>query len=131
MDENEVFEIIRGNFKANDYRLNFSEMYDEALELCKAFKKQSIEIKAIKIAEQLRTYGDYQCLNPSTKARIFYFEIENSSDNLKLYKTVMTELGIRQDLDEQFADYQDIYDETVKQQDDERGDKKWEKDRSR
>ena len=43
----------------------------------------------------------------------------------------MTELGIRQDLDEQFADYQDIYDETVKHQDDERGDKKWEKDRSR
>lgn len=131
IDENEVFEIIRGNFKANGYRLIFSEMYDEALELCKVFKKQSIEIKAIEIAEQLRKYGDYQYLNSSTKARIFNFEIENSSNNLKLYKTVMTELGMRQDLDEQFLDYQDIYDETVKQQDDERGDKKWEKDRNR
>ena len=131
MDENEVFEIIRGNFKANDYRLNFSEMYDEALELCKAFRKRSIEVKAIEIAEQLRKYGDYQYLNSSTKARIFNFEIENSSNNLILYKTVMTELGMRQDLDEQFVDYQDIYDETVKQQDKERGNKKWGKDRSR
>ena len=131
MDEDEVFELIRANFKANDYRLNFSEMYDEALELCKELKKQSIEIRVGEIAEQLRKHGDYQYLNPSTKARIFNFEIENSSYNLKLYKSVMKELGMNQVLDEQFEDYQAVYDETVKRQDEERSDKKREKDKGR
>nr|WP_314465927.1 hypothetical protein [uncultured Clostridium sp.] len=43
----------------------------------------------------------------------------------------MKELGMKQDLDEQFEDYQEIYDETVKRQGEERSDKKWEKDRGR
>lgn len=129
MDEDEVFDLIRGNFEANGYRLNFSEMYDEALELCKAFKKQSIEIKAIEIAEQLRAYGDYRDLKPSIRAGVFNFEIGNSSNNLKLYNAVLKELGMNQVLDEQFEDYQEIYDETVKRQDEERSDKKWEKDK--
>lgn len=131
MDENKVFEIIRGNFKANGYRLNFSEMYDEALELCKELKKQSIEIRAVQIAEQLREYGDYQYLNSSIRARFFDFEIGNSSNNLELYKAVMTELGMNKVLDEEFDEYQKIYDETVNRQDEERSDKKWEKDKNR
>jgi len=104
MDENEVFEIIRGNYKANGYRVNFSEMYDEALELCKAFKTQSTETRAVEIAGQLREYGDYRYLKSSTKDRIFNFKIGDSSNNLKLYKAVTKELGIKQDLDEQFED---------------------------
>jgi hypothetical protein len=54
MDEDEVFELISGNFKANAYRTDFSQMYDEVLERCKELKKQSIEIRAVEIAEQLR-----------------------------------------------------------------------------
>ncbi|WP_342758208.1 hypothetical protein [Kineothrix sedimenti] len=104
MDENEVFEIIRGNYKANGYRVNFSEMYDEALELCKALKTQSTETRAVEIAGQLREYGDYRYLKSSTKDRIFNFKIGDSSNNLKLYKAVTKELGIKQDLDEQFED---------------------------
>lgn len=131
MDEDEVFDLIKANFKANGYKLNFSEMYDEALELCKELKKQSIEIRASEIAEQLRDQGDYQYLKPSIKARFFNFEIGDSNNNLKLYNAVVKELGMNQELDEQFEDYQEIYDETVNRQGEERSNKKWEKDKSR
>jgi hypothetical protein len=52
-------------------------------------------------------------LKSSIRARVFNFEIGDSSNNLKLYKAVMTVLGMKQDLDEQFEDYQKIYDEIV------------------
>ncbi|MGL5259139.1 MAG: hypothetical protein ACRC7V_03430 [Lachnospiraceae bacterium] len=128
MDEDKVFELIRTNFRANGYRTDFSEIYDEALDLCKALKKQSIDIRAIEIAGQIREYGDYRYLKSFTKSRLFDFEIGDSSNNLKLYKAVMKELGIQKDLDEHFEDYQEIYDETLNQQCEQRSDKKWEKD---
>ena len=69
---------------------------------------------------QLREYGDYRYLKFSTKSRIFDFEIGDSSNNLKLYKTVIKGLGIKQELDEQFEDYQEIYDETLNPQGEEK-----------
>ena len=48
----------------------------EALELCRVLKKHSIELRAAELAELIRKYGDYQYLKPSTKTRIFIFDMK-------------------------------------------------------
>ena len=70
------------------------------------------------IAEKLKRYGSYENISLSVKAEAFGFEISDSGDDLKLYMLVIKALGVRMGQEEMFEDYQKVYEETIKKQND-------------
>lgn len=114
MDVNEIFEKVKNAFKEHGYRMEFSEMYDEAEELRKSIKRDMVETKAEEIAKRLQSYREYKEVPVAVKADAFGLEIGGDVDNLKLYRSVLDKLEVELEPGEQFEDYQKIYDETVK-----------------
>ncbi len=67
---------------------------------------------------KMKGYGLYENIPSSVKAEAFGFEIDDSSGDLKLYMQVIKALGVRMEQEEMFEDYQKVYEETIKKQDD-------------
>lgn len=127
MDVNVIFEKVKNAFKEHGYRMEFSEMYDEAEELRKTIKRDMVETKAAEIARRLQSYREYKEVPVSVKVDAFGLEIGGDADNLKLYRSVLDKLEVELEPGEQFEDYQKIYDETVKRYEE----KSWGRERGR
>ena len=85
--------------------------------------------KADWIVRRISELGGYENVSDSVKADIFGFDIADVSGSIRLFSDVMKRLGIKQDGDELYEEFQRIYDESVSREADK--DKMWNRDRER
>ena len=69
--------------------------------------------KADWIARRISELGGYENVRDSVKADAFGFDIADVSGSIRLSSEVMKRLGIKQDGDELYEEFQRIYDESV------------------
>ncbi len=81
------------------------------------------------IVRKISEIGGYENVSDSVKADIFGFDIADVSGSIRLFSDVMKRLGIKQDGDELYEEFQRIYDESVSREADK--DKMWNRDRER
>ena len=65
------------------------------------------------IFRRISEIGGYENVSDSVKADIFGFDIADVSGSIRLFSDVMKRLGIKQDGDELYEEFQRIYDESV------------------
>lgn len=89
--------------------------------------------KADWIARRISELGGYENVRDSVKADAFGFDIADVSGSIRLFSEVMKRLGIKQDGDELYEEFQRIYDESVDRDagKDKVEDKMWNKGRGR
>lgn len=114
----EIFDTVRENFDQAGYSVSFDEKYDEAMAIERFVAERKSGDRAEVIADKLKVYGLYENIPLSIKAEVFGLDINDSSGNLKLYMQVMKKLGVRMGQEEMFEDYQKVYEETMKRQED-------------
>lgn len=114
----DVFGVVRRNFEKVGYSVEFDEISDEAIAIEKYISEQKCISNAEMIAGKLQEYGSYKKIPSGVKAEVFGFEIDDSNGNLKLYMQVVKALGVRMSQEDMFEDYQKVYEETIKRQDD-------------
>ncbi len=114
----EIFNTVRENFDKAGYNVSFDEKYDEAMAIEGYIAERKSVDRAEVIADKLKAYGPYENIPSSIKAEVFGLDINDSSGNLKLYMQVMKKLGVKMEQGEMFEDYQKVYEETMKQQED-------------
>ncbi len=112
-DVMEVYEKLNSSFKQNGHKTDFDELCEEANRLATVVRKNVVADKADKIARKLSACGPYKYLKTSVKADAFKFDVSDAGGNLKLFMSVLVKLGIKLDGDQLYAEYQNIYDETV------------------
>lgn len=112
-DVMEVYEKLNSSFKQNGHKTDFDELCEEANRLATVVRKNVVADKADKIARELAACGPYKYLKTSVKADAFKFDVSDAGGNLKLFMSVLVKLGIKLDGDQLYAEYQNIYDETV------------------
>ena len=85
------------------------------------------------IARRISELGGYENVRDSVKADAFGFDIADVSGSIRLFSEVMKRLGIKQDGDELYEEFQRIYDESVDRDagKDKVEDKMWNKGRGR
>ena len=85
------------------------------------------------IVRRISELGGYENVSDSVKADIFGFDIADVSGSIRLFSEVMKRLGIKQDGDELYEEFQRIYDESVDRDagKDKVEDKMWNKGRGR
>ena len=101
-------------------------------EFMESEEKVSVE-KAGWIVRRISEFGGYENVSDSVKADIFGFDIADVSGSIRLFSEVMKRLGIKQDGDELYEEFQRIYDESVDRDagKDKVEDKMWNKGRGR
>lgn len=114
----DIFCVVKRNFDKAGYNVSFDEKYDEAMAIERYVVERKSVDRAEVIADKLKAYGLYENIPSSIKAEVFGLDINDSSDNLKLYMQVMKKLGVKMEQGEIFEDYQKVYEETMKQQED-------------
>lgn len=89
--------------------------------------------KAGWIVRRISELGGYENVSDYVKADIFEFDIADVSGSIRLFSEVMKRLGIKQDGDELYEEFQRIYDESVDRDagKDKVEDKMWNKGRGR
>ena len=89
--------------------------------------------KAGWIVRRISELGGYENVRDSVKADAFGFDIADVSGSIRLFSEVMKRLGIKQDGDELYEEFQRIYDESVDRDagKDKVEDKMWNKGRGR
>lgn len=129
----EIFNTVRENFDKAGYNVSFDEKYDEAMAIERYIVEKKSVDRAEIIADKLKDYGPFENISSNIKAEILGWDINDSSGNLKLYMQVMKKLGVRMGQGEMFEDYQKVYEEMMKKQDDYdmRKEKMWEPGRAR
>ena len=90
-----------------------TEIYEEAKELLDYVNSLETKDKLERIVEKLVAYGTYETIPLSVKADILAFDLADASGNLKLFMSVLKQLGVKMEQDEMFEEYQKIYTETV------------------
>ena len=65
------------------------------------------------IVRRISELGGYENVSDSVKADIFGFDIADVSGSIRMFSEVMKRLGINQDGDKLFEEFQRIYDESV------------------
>ena len=65
------------------------------------------------IVRKISELGGYENVSDSVKAEVFGFDIADVSGSIRLFSEVMKRLGIKQDGDELYEEFQRIYDESV------------------
>ena len=85
------------------------------------------------IVRRISELGGYENVSDSVKADIFGFDIADVSGSIRLFSDVMKRLGIKQDRDELFEEFQRIYDVSVSRDagKDKAEDKMWNRGRGR
>ena len=85
------------------------------------------------IVRRISELGGYENVSDSVKADILGFDIADVSGSIRLFSDVMKRLGIKQDRDELFEEFQRIYDVSVSRDagKDKAEDKMWNRDRGR
>ena len=101
-------------------------------ELVEHEEKEPVD-KAGWIVRRISELGGYENVSDSVKADIFGFDIADVSGSIRLLSEVMKRLGIKQDGDELYEEFQRIYDENVDRDagKDKVEDKMWNKGRGR
>jgi len=129
----DAYAMVEAYFKRIGHPIYFSEVYDEAKELEKAYKSSLIEEQAEYIAVQMLIDGitpkSYSLLSVDSRAKHFEFDMADNSYNLNLYKEVMRKMNQKLSSLELFEGYQEIYEAKMMNQVDGLQEKKW--DRSR
>ena len=69
--------------------------------------------KAGWIIRRISELGGYENVDDSAKADVFGFDITDVSGSIRMFSEVMKRLGIKQDGDKLFEEFQRIYDESV------------------
>lgn len=69
--------------------------------------------KAGWIIRRISELGDYENVDDSAKVDVFGFDIADVSGSIRMFSEVMKRLGINQDGDKLFEEFQRIYDESV------------------
>ena len=85
------------------------------------------------IVRRISELGGYENVSDSVKADILGFDIADVSGSIRLFSDMMKRLGIKQDRDELFEEFQRIYDVSVSRDagKDKAEDKMWNRDRGR
>lgn len=65
------------------------------------------------IVRKLSELGGYENASNSVKADIFGFDITDVGGSIRLFSDVMKRLGIKQDGDELYKEFQKVYDESA------------------
>ena len=128
-----VYEKLNSFFKQIGHEADFDRLYEESKRLVDVVKKNVVADKAEKVARELLACGPYKYLKTSVKADAFMFDVSDTGGNLKLFMSVLDKLGIKLDGDQLYAEYQNIYDETVGRSDryEKEQEKQWNKGRGR
>ena len=102
----------------NSFDVNVTRM-DESItditgksEFVETKETESVD-KADWIARRISELGGYENISDSVKVDIFGFDIADVSGSIRLFSDVMTRLGIKQDGDGLYEEFQKIYDESV------------------
>ena len=118
----------------NSYGVNVARMDESITDVTD--KTEFVEIKetepvdkADRIVRRISELGGYENVSDSVKADIFGFDIADVSGSIRLFSDVMKRLGINQDGDKLFEEFQRIYDESVGR--DAGKDKMWNRGRGR
>lgn len=129
----DIFDVVKPNFDKAGYNVRFDDIYIEATSIEKYISERKSVRRTEMIVEKLKGYGSYQNIPSSVKAEAFGLELDDSGGNLKLYMQVIKALGVRMGQEEMFEDYQKVYEETIKRQDDYdmKKEKMWEQGRAR
>lgn len=113
----DIFSVVKRNFDKAGYNVSFDEKYDEAMAIERYIAERKSVDRAEIIADKLKAYGPFENVPSSIKAEVFGFSIDDSSSNLRLYMQVMKKLGVKMEQGEMFEDYQKVYEEIMKRQD--------------
>lgn len=113
----DIFSVVKRNFDNAGYNVSFDKKYDEAMTIERYIAERKSVDRTEVIADKLKDYEPYENISSSIKAEVFGFSIDDSSSNLKLYMQVMKKLGVRMGQEEMLEDYQKVYEETMKRQD--------------
>ena len=100
----------------------------ELVELVEHEEKEPVN-KAGWIVRRISELGGYENVSDSVKVDIFGFDIADVSGSIRLFSDVMTRLGIKQDGDGLYEEFQRLYDESVDRDADK--DKMWNRGRGR
>lgn len=97
-------------------------------EIVELKEKEPVD-KASWIVRRISELGGYENVSDSVKVDIFGFDIADVSGSIRLFSDVMTRLGIKQDGDGLYEEFQRLYDESVDRDADK--DKMWNRGRGR
>ena len=97
-------------------------------EIVELKEKEHVD-KAGWIVRRISELGGYENVSDSVKVDIFGFDIADVSGSIRLFSDVMTRLGIKQDGDGLYEEFQRLYDESVDRDADK--DKMWNRGRGR
>lgn len=113
MDLTNAINKVKEGYLLMGHEADFDEIYEEAKELLDYVNSLETKDKLERIVEKLVAYGTYETIPLSVKADILAFDLADASGNLKLFMSVLKQLGVKMEQDEMFEEYQKIYTETV------------------
>ena len=105
---------VHNSFDVNVARLDESTTdVTGKSEFVETKETKSLWIKAGWIVRRISELGGYENISDSVKADVFGFDIADVSGSIRLFSDVMKRLGIKQDGDGLYEEFQKIYDESV------------------
>jgi len=134
MSVNDIVKVIRDYYDNWGHAYDFDGLMDEADMIFKVARRDSIHEVAEQITQVMQMlYGDYRNMTLGAKVALFDFRMEDANYNLSLHREVLRLFGVKMDVEKLLDDFQQIYEEKMLQEKEERGgkDKQIDRDRGR
>ena len=132
MSVNDIVKVIRDFYNKCGHVYDFDGLMDEADMIFKVARRDSIHEVAEQITQVMQMlYGDYRNMTLGAKVALFDFRMEDANYNLSLHREVLRLFGVKMGMEEMLDDYQQIYEEKLIQEREERGGKDKKIDRGR
>lgn len=126
-DSLDVMRLVKQYFQEIGYDYSIDEVMEESDVIYERSRQISIRKNVERICNVLQEEGlSYWYLTVSEKAKLFEFRMDDNQYNLALHTAVLKKLGVEMDFDEQYEDYQKVYEAGLELQQKDR-----EKDRER
>ena len=132
MSVNDIVKVIRDFYNNCGHAYDFDGLMDEADMIFKVARRDSIHEVAEQITQVMQMlYESYENMTIGAKVALFDFRMEDANYNLSLHREVLSLFGVKMGMEEMLDDYQQIYEEKMLQEKEERGGKDKQIDRGR
>lgn len=132
MSVNDIVKVIRDFYDNCGHEYDFDGLMDEANMIFKAARRDAIHETAENTAQVIEMlYESYENTPLEGKVGLFDFRMEDANYNLSLHREVLCLLGVKMDIEEMMDDYQNIYEEKMIREMEERNGKDKQIDRGR
>lgn len=132
MSVNDIVKVIRDFYDNCGHEYDFDGLMDEADMIFKAARRDTIHETAENTAQVIEMlYETYENTPLEGKVALFDFRMEDANYNLSLHREVLRLLGVKMDIEEMMDDYQNIYEEKMIREMEERNGKDKQIDRGR